>query len=355
MSLLTCTHSSRNYRRAQFLTFVWSIGLACGAAVHAQDVSKLPAGEGLEQKGFTVKKSGNVTNIEADGNLGPNSPFTGSSLDEITPENNPVDIGRRAVALFQSDRASAHRLVLAAQLLAKFDIARVSDLSAHQAYGALFETGVLKDIAYWGTFKPEMQKEDLFAVADWAKRTGPPSYPPRWMIQHGTAVLQSAIAGTDPGSGLIADFDAGRAWREGYEKLYAFVGDEANWEERRRNATPEAITKWIEFLFREASEGFKKQYPDDVERLKADLRKMFASVDPKSEEAGIQILSAKTALERYMKQFREEQNTPLATKVDGKPGWIKSPYNGRVLDATGLQPGQLVIEPGTEKVMRVPK
>jgi len=323
--------------------------------VHAQDVSKLPAGEGLEQKGFTVKKSGNVTNIEADGNLGPNSPFAGSSLDEITPENNPVDLGRRAVALFQSDRASAHRIVLAAQLLAKFDIARVSDPSAHQAYGALFETGGLKDIADWGTFKPEMQKADLFAVADWAKRTGPPGYAPRWMVQHGSAVLQSAIAGTDPGSGLIADFDAGGAWREGYEKLYAFLGDEANWEERRRNVSPEAIAKWIEFICKTASEGFKKQYPEDVETFEADLKKMFASVDPKSEEAGIQMLSAKNALERYIKQFREDHDTPLATKVNGKPGWIKSPYTGRVLDATGLRPGQLVIEPGTGKSMRIPE
>ncbi len=355
MSLLTCTHSSRNYRRAQFLTFVWSIGLACGAAVHAQDVSKLPAGEGLEQKGFTVKKSGNVTNIEADGNMGPNKPFTGASLDEIEPENNPVDLALRAVALFKSDRTAAHRIVLAAQTLAKFDIARVSDPSAHKAYGVLFETGGIKDITDWGTFKPDMQRADLSAVADWAKKTGHPSYAPRWMIQHGMAVLQGALRGSEPGSGLVADFKAEEAWRKGYERLYAFLEDESKWKKMRESSTPDAIAKMTEKLRTTACEALKKADPEQSERFEADLKRMFASVDPNSEEVGSQFLSAKYSLERYMKQFREYQNTPLATKVDGKPGWIKSPYNGRVLDATGLQPGQLVIEPGTEKVMRVPK
>lgn len=355
MSPLTRPYTRRHYHLAELLTLAWSIGLACCAAADAQDVSKLAAGEGLAPKGFTVKKSGNVTNIEADGNMGPNSPFTGASLDDIGPENNPVDLALRAGALFKSDRAAAHRIVLAAQTLAKFDIARVSDPSAHKAYSVLFETGGIKDIIDWGTFKPDMQRADLSAVADWAKKTGHPSYAPRWMVQHGMAVLQSAIAGTEPGGGIIADFNAEEAWRKGYERLYTFLEDEAKWKKIRESSTPDAIAKLIEKLRTAACEALKKADPEQSERFEADLKRMFASVDPNSEEVGIQFLSAKYSLERYMKQFREYQNTPVATKVDGKPGWIKSPYDGALLDATGLQPGQFATDRATGKTMRVPK
>jgi len=344
-----------NDRRIKQLGLAWSIGLACCAASHAQDISKLPAGEGLVPKGFTVKKSGNVTNIEAEGNMGPNKPFTGASLDEIEPENNPVDLALRAVPLFKSDRSAAHRILLAAQALARFDIARVSDPSAHDAYGVLFESGGIKDILLWGRFKPDMQRADLLAVADWAKRTAPPSYAPRWMVQHGIAVLQSAVAGGEPGSGLAPDFDAAGAWRKGYEKLYAFIEDEAKWKKMREDATPDALAKQLENLRTTACEALKKQDPEQSEKFEGDLKKLFASVDPNSDEFGFQFLSAKYALERYVKQFQEYHNAPVALKVEGKSNWIKSPHDGSLLDATGLLPGQFVKDPSTGKIMRLPK
>ena len=327
----------------------------CCAAAHAQDISNLPAGEGLAPKGFTVKKTGNVTNIEADGNMGPNKPFTGTSLDDIGPENNPVDLALRAGALFSSDRAAAHRIVLAAQLLARFDLARVSDVSAHGAYGVLFETGGLKDILNWGRFKPDMQRADLSAVADWAKKTGHPSYAPRWMVQHGITVLQSAIAGGEPKSGLVPDFDAEKAWRNGYEKLYPFIQDETKWDRARADSTPEALAKLIEKLRTEACDSLKRQDPEQGEKFEGDLKKMFASVDPNSEEVAIQFLSAQHTLERYVNQFLEYHNAPVASPVAGKPNWIKSPHDGRLLDATGLLPGQFVKDSYTGKIMRLPK
>lgn len=348
-------HTTLNHGCTKRLRLAWSIGLVCCAAAHAQDISKLPAGEGLAPKGFTVKKSGNVTNIEADGNMGPNKPFTGSSLDEIEPENNPVDLALRAVALFKSDRTTAHRIALAAQALARFDTARVSDPSAHDAYGVLFETGGIRDILVWGRFKPDRQRADLAAVADWAKRTAPPTYAPRWMVQHGMAVLQSALAGGEPGSGLVPDFDAAQAWRKGYEKLYAFIEDEARWKKMREDATPEALAKQLESLRTTACEALKKQDPGQSEKFENDLKKLFGEVDPNSEDFGLQFLSAQYALERYVKQFLEYHNAPVASKVEGKPNWIKSPHDGSVLDATGLQPGQFVKDPSTGKIMRLPK
>lgn len=43
-----------------------------------------------------------------------------------------------------------------------------------------------------------------------------------------------------------------------------------------------------------------------------------------------------------------------ATKVPGKPGWIRSPYDGKLLDATGFLRGEQVADPHTGKIMLVP-
>lgn len=43
-----------------------------------------------------------------------------------------------------------------------------------------------------------------------------------------------------------------------------------------------------------------------------------------------------------------------ATKVPGKAGWIRSPYDGKVLDAGGITPGTPVKDPETGRVMLVP-
>jgi len=43
-----------------------------------------------------------------------------------------------------------------------------------------------------------------------------------------------------------------------------------------------------------------------------------------------------------------------ATKVPGKNGWIKSPYDGKVLDAAGVPPGTQVKDPDSGRIMIVP-
>jgi hypothetical protein len=45
---------------------------------------------------------------------------------------------------------------------------------------------------------------------------------------------------------------------------------------------------------------------------------------------------------------------PYATKVQGKAGWIRSPYDGKLLDATGFLRGEQVADPVSGKIMLVP-
>ncbi len=43
-----------------------------------------------------------------------------------------------------------------------------------------------------------------------------------------------------------------------------------------------------------------------------------------------------------------------AKKVPGKPGWIRSPYDNKILDATGIPPGTEVKDPISGRIMLVP-
>ena len=43
-----------------------------------------------------------------------------------------------------------------------------------------------------------------------------------------------------------------------------------------------------------------------------------------------------------------------AKKVPGKPGWIRSPYDNKVLDASGIPPGTEVKDPTSGRIMLVP-
>jgi hypothetical protein len=65
--------------------------------------------------------------------------------------------------------------------------------------------------------------------------------------------------------------------------------------------------------------------------------------------------------ERPAPQKNQTPSTPKteppkhAARVPGKEGWIRNPYDGRILDASGFAPGTQVRDPVSGKVMIVPE
>ena len=93
-------------------------------------------------------------------------PFAGTSLDEIDPENNPVDLALRSAELFLEDNKAAHRLASAARLRGGFDTARVSDPSAHEALAVLFSKGGIDDMLMWAQFDPDLERRNSRAATE---------------------------------------------------------------------------------------------------------------------------------------------------------------------------------------------
>jgi hypothetical protein len=59
---------------------------------------------------------------------------------------------------------------------------------------------------------------------------------------------------------------------------------------------------------------------------------------------------AKANEEEARRELAEEtakQNAPVAQPVPGKEGFIFSPYDNKVIDVTGLDPGEVIREPGS--------
>jgi hypothetical protein len=70
-----------------------------------------------------------------------------------------------------------------------------------------------------------------------------------------------------------------------------------------------------------------------------------------ADEGGI---PQKPVLKIAATQPPKTEEPKLAVKVPGQNGWIQSPYDGKILDASGFPSGSLVRDPSSRKVMRVP-
>lgn len=101
-------------------------------------------------------------------------------------------------------------------VFAHFDRQRVADQSAHAVYGALkFAAGeamgedalVRFDTALKAQLAPEKAPAYIAGVCKDAKRIGPPSYTPTYMIDHGMAAF------TGQGGGPVAGFEPQQAWQ----------------------------------------------------------------------------------------------------------------------------------------------
>jgi hypothetical protein len=136
--------------------------------------------------------------------------------------------------------------------------------------------------------------------------------------------------------------------------LLALVEDEAAWIKRRQELTPEALVELVARLKASVCALLKKESPEEGEKFEAAIGKIDSSVDLKSSDSALQLISARKKTDSYVGQFSEHRKTPGASKeVRAKPHWIRSPYDGTILDATGVAPGNLMKDPARGQIMRM--
>jgi 5-carboxymethyl-2-hydroxymuconate isomerase len=153
-------------------------------------------------------------NFNAPGNLETTVDLACITLDKVSAQYNPVDLFRAVRACLVAKRYDdAAGLHLLAMTFGRFDMARVADQTAHQAisvaqmeiYGGVSpaDRQTFGDHAKLVMDDPKIHTAFCQALV----RIGPPTYFPRYMIQHG----MGAFLGNS-GNGLVKDFDPAASW-----------------------------------------------------------------------------------------------------------------------------------------------
>ena len=239
-----------------------------------------------------ITKKGNVTNIETIGNLSPNSALTGSTLAEIKPENNPVDLLARAVELFPQNQRAAYQLGLAARLRAQFDQKRVADRTAQQAFSVLTMQPDNERVLSWGGGSQTIGAEDHQAVLAWARKSGPPTYHPAWMIQHGMGVFG---ASSRAGAGLNAGFVAASAWSQVLDDYAKFIDTPTFWVTRHERNNPANFPTLLKGMESRYLSELDSSPAGEIGRQK--LRAVVVDFDLKAADPALALLDARDAMQ----------------------------------------------------------
>lgn len=153
-------------------------------------------------------------NFTAPGNLESPVQLDCIGLEAARPTYNPVDLYRAARVCIQAGRFDpAVRLFLLANVFGRYDMLRVADSTAHQAI-TVARMSIFGDLpkdagdAFQTTAKAMIEDPQQQAqLCTRFRRIGPPTYHPRYMIQHGMGAFMGG-----QGNGLVKDFDPAAAW-----------------------------------------------------------------------------------------------------------------------------------------------
>jgi TPR repeat protein len=245
----------------------------------------------LDGARVVITKKGNVTNVETVGNLSPNKAFTGSTLAAIKPENNPVDLLNRAVELFPQNQRAAYQLGLAARLQSQFDQKRVADRSAHQAFGVLTMQPANERVLSWGGGSQTIGAEDHRAVLEWARKSGPPTYHPAWMMQHGMGAFGATGRA---GGGISAGFVAATAWSEVLNDYAKFIDTPSFWVTRQERNNPANFPTLLKAMESSCLSELDSGRAGDVGRQK--LRAVVVGFNFKAADPTLALLDARDAM-----------------------------------------------------------
>lgn len=157
-----------------------------------------------------------IQNFTAPGNLESNYDLGCIQLKDAKPIYNPVDLFKASKACITARRYDdAVRLIALGGAYGRFDMRRVSDPTARQAVtvarmeifdGIPEENRQKFNAALAGLMNDAATKAAFCAEVS---RIGPPSYVPRYMIQHGMGAF---FGGTK--DGIVDNFDSKSAWAE---------------------------------------------------------------------------------------------------------------------------------------------
>lgn len=155
----------------------------------------------------------NVSNYYAKGNLESPSPSGCVAVNQLSNQQNPVDIFiGLSTCMSVGNFSQAAELYFAGMSYGYFDTKRVSDKTAHQAISALRMSvfgAQPKEVMDMLQVELDKISSDNSSICKSLTDLGAPSYKPTYMIQHG----MGAFTGQSTKDGLVENFNSAAAWK----------------------------------------------------------------------------------------------------------------------------------------------
>jgi len=168
-----------------------------------------------------VASAAKVVNIEAPGNLQSQHKVGCVSLAKANRDWTPADLYPAVgTCVTQGHYRRAVGLFALAGVYGRVDVARVSDVSAHDATTVLLrETFGKLSAQERSRFQQSVRQlierpARLRSMCAAIRRVGPPQYVPTYMIQHG----MGAFVGEKTKGGLVPHFDMSREWPQAMQQ-----------------------------------------------------------------------------------------------------------------------------------------
>lgn len=156
----------------------------------------------------------NISNYNANGNLESPKPSGCVSINQLTNQQNPVDIFTGlSTCMVDKNYSKAAELYFAGMSYGFFDRKRVSDKTAHQAISVL-RMNVFNSEPEEAMDKLQVALDRISSdntdVCKSLTNLGSPAYKPTYMIQHG----MGAFTGQSTEDGLVENFNSSSAWKD---------------------------------------------------------------------------------------------------------------------------------------------
>ena len=248
---------------------------------------------------LAILSSGRLALSESDKNtlVTRDDSFRDLQPNELSDSVDPVAIGKAVYVVFENDPVKALKLITQMELYSRYDMTRVRDTSAHEAFYALRHKLNLNRVIKWGTRHPaEYRRVVRWAVA-WAEKAPPPSYKPIWMVKHG---LEYKGSESKIEESLVAEHVPEKAWNAEILELKKFHAS-SNWRRLEEEVKEENVKNTLVSIFdRSIRPYIQTKSGEQLSQIERDLQNIIARYDSLEGEPGDRIYHIEYMIEQYL-------------------------------------------------------
>lgn len=207
-----------------------------------------------------------------------------------------------ALRAFVNDPEEGLRLATKAQLIAMYDVARVADTTAHQAWPIVQQN--LQSIYTWATFHPNVYRQIVNDVIEWALKQSPPEYRPDWMINHGMVAMNAAMGGNTDPSPYFDEHDPQTDWQITINGLKQMYNNDELWANLHKDLEPQRALSMLKERNKLIIDRYSELLIDaELARVQGGLNRLLQEFENSKDNIGDRMYTYITQTDEFLREF----------------------------------------------------